>query len=173
MTETSPLNWLMLCGGVSAFIRDSWSGMPTGRYQRIIVYMYCIAYIHRCHMTEKVKEHVVKHTKSHTCLIPGGLTSQLQPADVSWKKPFKAAYCDLYNEWMASGSKSFTPAGNMSDPDKLLCLTWVKKAWASVSAEVIIKSFKTCGISVNTDGSEDAQVHCLKPEGVAAEHSQQ
>ena len=83
-------------------------------------------------------------------------------------KPFKAAYHDHYNEWMASGSKSFTPAGNTRAPDKLLCLTWVKKVWASVSAEVIIKSFKTCGISVNTDGSEDAQVHCLKPEGMAA-----
>ena len=97
------------------------------------------------------------------CLIPGGLTSHLQPADVSWNKPFKVAYRDLYNEWMSSGEKSFTAAGNMKAPDKLLCLEWVKKAWKIVTTEVIVNSFKLCGISSNTDGSEDGSIHCLKP----------
>ena len=30
-----------------------------------------------------------------------------------------------------------------------------------------MKSFKTCGVSNNTDGSEDDMVHCLKPGEVA------
>ena len=51
-------------------------------------------------MTEKVKTHVSK-LNTDMCLIPGGLTTQLQPADVSWNKPFKTAYRKLYNEWMA------------------------------------------------------------------------
>ena len=63
-------------------------------------------------------------------------------------------------------------AGNMRGqraPDKLLCLQWVKKAWESVATEVIINSFKVCGISVETDGTEDGLVHCIKPGGVAAD----
>ena len=33
--------------------------------------------------------------------------------------------------------------------------------------DVVIKSFKACGISNNTDGSEDDMIHCLKPGEVA------
>ena len=103
------------------------------------------------------------------CIIPGGTTSHLQPADVSWNKPFKSAYRELYNQWMASGEQSFTPAGNMRAPDKLICLRWVVKAWEAVTTEVIVKSFKACGISVAIDGSEDDQIHCLKQGGMAAD----
>ena len=117
-------------------------------------------------MTEKVKTHLSSLT-TDMCLIPGGLTSHLQPADVSWNKPFKMAYRDFYNEWMSSGVKSFTAAGNMKAPDKLLCLEWVKKARKTVTTEVIVNSFKVCGISSNTDGSEDGSIHCLKPGQVA------
>ena len=58
-------------------------------------------------MTDKVKTHA-SYLRSDVGFIPGGLTSQLQPADVSWNKHFKAAYRDLYNEWMATGEKSLT-----------------------------------------------------------------
>ena len=74
----------------------------------------------RCHMIEQVKKHVDKQTKSDISIIPEGLTKELQPVDVSWNKVFKTAYCQLYNEWMATGQKSFTAAGNMRAPDKLL-----------------------------------------------------
>ena len=38
-----------------------------------------------------------------------------------------------------------------------------------LTAETIIKSYKVCGISVETDGSEDSMIHCLKQGEVAAE----
>ena len=117
-------------------------------------------------MAEKVKTHVSK-LNTDMCLIPGGLTTQLQPADVSWNKPFKTAYRELYNEWMASGRKQYTAAGNVKPPDKLLCLEWVKRAWKRVTEEVVVTSFKACGISNKEDGSEDSDIHCLKPGGVA------
>ena len=114
-------------------------------------------------MTDKIKTHV-KSLGSDMVIIPGGLTSQVQPADVSWNKPFKA---ELYNEWMANGEKSYTPAGNMRPPDKKLCLEWVKLAWSQVSTEVVVNSFKACGISSSTEGSEDSLIHCLKPGDLA------
>ena len=70
---------------------------------------------------------------------------------------------------MATGEKSYTPAGNMRAPDKALCLRWVKEAWNSVTTEVVIKLFRVCGISVKTDGSEDSEIHCIKEGQVAAE----
>ena len=41
--------------------------------------------------------------------------------------------------------------------------------WEALPAEIIPKSFRACGISVNTDGTEDEEIHCLKEGGVAAD----
>ena len=112
-----------------------------------------------------------QNAKTDVSIIPGGLTRHLQPADVSWNKPFKQAYRALYNEWMATGEKLYTAAGNMHAPDKALYLRWVNEAWNSVMTEVVIKSFRVCGISVNTDGSEDGEIHCIKEGEIGAEAS--
>ena len=37
-----------------------------------------------------------------------------------------------------------------------------------MSTELILKSFHSCSISVNVDGSEDAEIYCLKAGEVAA-----
>lgn len=38
-------------------------------------------------------------------------------------------------------------------------------------SEVVKNSFLACGISVNTDGSQDSEVFCLKEGGIAVEAS--
>ena len=48
----------------------------------------------------------------------------------------------------------------------MVYLQWVVDAWESITPEDIVKSFKDCGISVATDGSEDDSIHCLKPDGM-------
>jgi len=121
---------------------------------------------YKCHITDSAKASV-KGTRSDTSIIPGGLTKHLQPADVSWNKPFKEAYRTKYEEWLTSGDKTYTAAGNMRAPEKILCVQWVKESWNSLSTAVIVKSFETCGISVKTDGSQDSSIHCLKDTGVA------
>ena len=42
-----------------------------------------------------------------------------------------------------------------------LFIKWVGKAWEEISAkkDMIIRSFKKCGISVAVDGSEDDQIN--------------
>ena len=71
---------------------------------------------------------------------------------------------------MASGEKSYTPASsNMRAPDKALCLRWATEAWNSVTSNVIRKSFRVCGISVNPDGSEEGEIHSIKDGEIAAE----
>ena len=39
--------------------------------------------------------------------------------------PLKAAYREFYNKWIGTAEKSYTPAGNMRAPDKLVCMQWV------------------------------------------------
>lgn len=88
-------------------------------------------------------------------VIPGGCTSKLQPCDVSWNKPFKDQYREMYNEWLFSWKVNLTKGGNLKPPEKSQILKWIKAAWDSVSPEVIRKSFLKNGICNALDGSED------------------
>ena len=122
---------------------------------------------YKCHLTDSV-EAKVKQARSDVVVVPGGLTKHLQPADVSWNKPFKEAYRSKYEEWLLSGEMSFTPAGNMRAPSKLLCVQWVKEVWDSLSEDLIKNSFLACGISIPIGGSQDSQIHCMQDDGVAS-----
>ena len=65
-----------------------------------------------------------------------------------------------------TGEKSFTPARNMPNPT---VVQWVKTAWDAVSADIIKKYFRVCQISLKFDGSEDDEMRCIQPDGVAFE----
>ena len=70
-----------------------------------------------------VKNAVDRHTNTDLSIISGVFTSLVQLADVSWKKKtFKGAYKVRYTQWMATEDKSYSPAGNICAPSKLLCL---------------------------------------------------
>ena len=43
-----------------------------------------------------------------------------------------------------------------------------EECWSSLSTELILKSFHSCGFSVNVDCSEDVEIYCLKAGEVAA-----
>ena len=44
-------------------------------------------FAYKCHMTDQFKSHG-NTVKTDECLITGGQTSHLEPADVSWNKQF-------------------------------------------------------------------------------------
>ena len=56
---------------------------------------------------------------------------------------------ESHDELLASGVHQYTEVGNM-------------KPWNWLEKNVIIKSFKSCGLNLKTDGSEDRLVQCLK-----------
>lgn len=62
---------------------------------------------------------------------------------------------DRYNDWMMSNIHTFTSAGKIKRPSYSTVATWVKESWDEVDEDLIQRSFKSCGISTNTDGSED------------------
>ncbi len=115
----------------------------------------------KCHFSEKVKAEMNK-IHLDTEIIPGGCTGFIQPPDVSWNKPFKAAYREHYENWCASGNLPMTAGGNPKPPPLENVCEWIRKAWESVTKEIIVKSFRICGISLKTTGEEDDEIECFK-----------
>jgi hypothetical protein len=48
---------------------------------------------------------------THVAVIPGDLTSQLQPLDLSTNTPFKAFISEEWTKWMEVQNHALTPAG--------------------------------------------------------------
>ena len=113
------------------------------------------------HMTEPVKK-LLKEMKTDDTLIPGGCTKYIQAPDVCWNKPFKSHIMELYDEWLASGVHEYTEAGNMKAAPRRLVVTWILQAWSRLDKTLVQKSFKSCGLNLKTDGSEDDLIHCFK-----------
>ena len=106
------------------------------------------------HKTKNVKQLLMTRYNSDIVIIPGGCTSKLQPCDVSWNKPFKDHYRELYDELLYNGPVSTTKAGNRRPPEKTLVLRWIKEAWGKVTPEIIRKSFPKTGIANDLDGTQ-------------------
>ena len=124
---------------------------------------------YKCHTFDSIKS-IIKHcTNSEVSITSAGLTKQLQLANISWNKPLKEAYRKLYDEWMATGEKSFTSVGNMRAPSRPLIVQPVKTTWEAVGVDVIKKSFIVNRIALNPDESEDDSICCIQADGVASQ----
>jgi hypothetical protein len=112
----------------------------------------------KSHVMSAIRTRVKDFYNTHMVVIPGGCTGILQPADLSWNKPFKATYREKYEEWAIDGEVSLTAGSRRRPPPRDLIMQRVKEAWVSVSAETVRKSFKKCGITNSMGGTEDDQI---------------
>ena len=115
---------------------------------------------------DQFKAHVTESTKRlatklwlHLAVIPGGVTSQLQPLDVSVNKPFKGFMYEEWAKWTEAPTHHVTPGGRVKRPSISNIYEWVKNSWQRVKSETIVKSLKKCGISNALDGSEGDILH--------------
>ena len=64
------------------------------------------------HHTDSVKNHLCE-MKTELVVIPGGMTSVLQPMDVSINKPFKDRLREQYLTWIADPAHELTETGKI------------------------------------------------------------
>ncbi|EGT53384.1 hypothetical protein CAEBREN_03992 [Caenorhabditis brenneri] len=119
---------------------------------------------YRSHTSNNTKK-VLRSLKIDTAVVPGGTTKFLQPADVYWNFAFKSKIRQEYENYMLHGEKDFTKGGNLKQPPMKVYLKWVRDAWSDLPEDLIIRSFKGCGITNAPGGLEDHLIHCLKPDG--------
>ncbi|KAG1677113.1 Pogo transposable element with KRAB domain [Nymphon striatum] len=110
----------------------------------------------RAHLTNKVKEVLRRDHNTIQAVIPGGLSSLLQPLAVSLNKPFKTKVRQLWQERMAGDKAKLTAKGNLCPLPTVV--SWVKEAWASIPPAMIKKSFLKTSISNALDGTEDDEL---------------
>ena len=105
----------------------------------------------KCHIDENIKG--LLHDKNvFSAIIPGGYTSQIQTLDVCINRPFKSRMEELFDEFMADESQhSFTRGGNMKAASMTQICNMVVRAWEDITPDIIIKSFKVCGQSPDTE----------------------
>ena len=87
-------------------------------------------------MCDQFKAHVTRSTKrlgtklkTHLTVIPGGLTSQLHPLDVSVNKPFEVFMHEEWAKWIETPTHHFAPAGRVKRPSISNVCEWVKNSW--------------------------------------------
>ena len=61
--------------------------------------------------------------------------------------------------WIQSAGNDLTPTGRVKKASIALVCGWILRLWNSVKKEVVVKSFKKCGISNAMDGPEDNEIY--------------
>ena len=152
IVKAHPKGW-MDTDGTRDWLKKVWRpGALLGKRVMLVWDMF------RAHITDEVKGEVAR-MKTDMCVIPGGLTSVLQPLDVCINKPFKDSMRQLWTDWMASDEVKTTKGGNLMKPDIEVVCAWVKNAWDDIPADMVKQAFLKCGISNSMDGSQDDAVY--------------
>jgi hypothetical protein len=89
-----------------------WAKRPGGLLRKPVL-LACDQF--KSHVTEATTRSV-KDLNMQLPVITGGLTSQLQPLDVSNNKPFKAFMSGQWTTWMDAPYHDPTPIGRMKQP---------------------------------------------------------
>ena len=133
------------------WLEKVWSKCPGGLLKKPSL---LVCDLFKAHVTESTKRLATK-LKMHLAVIPGGLTRQLQPLDVSVNKSFKGFMHEEWAKWIEARTCPVTPAGRVKWLSISNVCEWVKNSWRQAKSETIVKSLKKCGISNAHDGSED------------------
>ena len=134
------------------WLRTTWGELAFGR--RLIVWDS-----YKCHIQDSTKQ-LASRLNTDMAVIPGGCTSLIQAPDVSWNKPFKDRYRELYEEWMRGTEKEYTRGGNVKAPFS------GHMGETSLGTSIHIKSFKTCAITNNIDNSENEMIKVTRKDEV-------
>lgn len=83
------------------------------------------------HLTYLVK-YVCKKASAAIAIIPGGLNKILSPSNIIINCVCKCEMCKCWEEWMCSGTHSFTKSGYMRKATYDEVMEWVLNFWKKV-----------------------------------------
>ena len=137
--------------GVRLWIDKVWGKRPgeLGRRKSLLVWD-----AFRVHLTDVPKTILREDHDTDIAVIPGGLTSVVQPLDVCLNMPFKGHLRVKWTQWMLEGEKTYTVVGNMRAASLETVCQWVKESWEEI-CEMVRYSFDQCGISNALYGHDD------------------
>lgn len=111
--------------------------------------------VHRAQKMEEIQKHLHEECKTEPVFVPAVTTSLVQPVDVAFNAPFKAAIDAMANSHLQENLDDYVKGRISASQRRILFTKWVGKAWEDISSkkDMIICSFKKCGISVAINGS--------------------
>ena len=83
------------------WLENVWNRRPGALLRKRSLLEWDIFSAHAAHLKETVKSALQKE-RTDMAVIPGGLTSQLQPLDVCLNKPFKDRIRQMWSDWICS-----------------------------------------------------------------------
>ena len=133
------------------WIKTVWGKRPGGLSKKSLLVLDSF----RCHKSAAVKQLLRDSHRTRLAIIPGGMTSMLQPLDVSVNKPMKVMLQEKWNDWYGADDHEYTKTGRMKKVELQDICQWIVDAWSELDPHIIVKAFKKCCISNNMDGTED------------------
>ena len=104
--------------GITLWLKNIWNNIPGAMLKKRSLLLWDQF---RAHKTDKVKD-VLKNLKTSQAMIPGGLTSVLQPLDVVLNKPFKDRLKKKWLAWMSlEDDKPVTKGRNIKNQASPWC----------------------------------------------------
>ena len=126
---------------MSDWLRNVWEIRPGGLSK--IPSMLCLDAFHG-HLTDAAREKI-HSLASEFVVIPAGMTSVLQPLDVSIDKPFKGYVEEQYKKWFCESNRELTPTGKIKLAARHIVANWVLTAWKTIEGLMLVKSFNCFG----------------------------
>ena len=102
------------------------------------------------HVTDEIRN-LYTSGKKQLIEIPNGLTSIIQPLDVSINFPFKNAIRNKYINFIINNNHDI----NNIKVGRIEVINWINEVWYDyniITKNMIFKSFKETGISINLNG---------------------
>ena len=118
-----------------------------------------VADVHRSQLADGAKSLLKRKSTELVNVLPG-CTSRVQLLHVSFNKPFKDVTRQQFEKHLEQNLQRYTKGKISASERRALVTEWVGKAWTEVGSnrDMVVRSFKKCGISLSLDGSENGEI---------------
>lgn len=133
---------------MKVWIGKAWCARLGSLWRSLLVYD-----VFQAHIPHPAKASF-KHENTDLAVKPGGLTSILQPLDVSLNRLFKDEIRKKCMQWMTDRIHQFTTTGWQKKPSEEFICSWISEVWNDILLEMIMVAFLKCRITNKLDGME-------------------